>query len=463
MDDTASRPGRVATVGEKEERDMTVATTADLEAQDTRRFERYRRVTQRSFLCAALGFIVPGLAGMAAAYGDGRIGVPVAVLCVAGLGLMTWYYMRLVRAGLEGGASRRDIVASGAVTAALSLMLFAHPLFSVVPVCWVSAVVLAPMSRRRIVALCVGTGTVSAVYATFAARHLHPGGHMPWYSLFLFMAALYTATCGLVAFVNRYQRRMWDLHQETHAARAALARLAVTEERLRFSRDLHDLLGHSLSLIAVKSELAMRLAEADPARAGAEMADVRRAARDALREVRAAVHGYRAVELDAELAGVRAVLEAAGVRCDAGDVPDGLPAEVRAVLAWVIREGATNVIKHSEARHCAVALTPYGGSVVLEMRNDGVRGGAATGDGAGGGAGLTGLAERVAVVGGEITARRHGRDGFLLRAVVPLPRPDTDVPFDDEPLPAEPLPAEDARVADAARAGTAAVAEGSGR
>jgi two-component system, NarL family, sensor histidine kinase DesK len=402
---------------------MTVATTADLEAQDTRRFERYRRVTHRSFLCAALGFIAPGLAGTGAAYDDGAVGVPVAALAVVGLGLMTWCYMRLVRTGLEGGASRRDIVTSGAVTAALSLMLFAHPLFSVVPVFWVSAVVLSPMSRRRIVALCLGTGAVAAVYASAASKHLYPDGDMPWYVLVPFMFALYSGMCGLIAFVNRYQRRMWDLHQETHAARDALARLAVTEERLRFSRDLHDLLGHSLSLIAVKSELAMRLADADPARAGAEMADVQRAARDALREVRAAVHGYRAVELDAELAGVRAVLEAAGVRCDAGDVPDGLPPEVRSVLAWVIREGATNVIKHSEARHCAVALTAYGGSVVLEMRNDGVRAGdAGARPGGTGGAGLTGLAERVAALGGEVTAGRHGRDGFLLRAAVPLPR-----------------------------------------
>ncbi|GAA0273052.1 hypothetical protein GCM10009527_081800 [Actinomadura nitritigenes] len=407
---------------------MTVATTADLEAQDTRRLERYRRVTHRSFLCAAAGFLAPGLAGLAAAYGHGSVGIPLAVLVVAGMGLLTWYYARLVRAALEGGGSRRDIVLSGVLTAALSAMMVTSPLFGVVSVFWVSAVVLAPMSRRRVVAICVGTGAAGGVYATVAAHFLYPGGDMPWYGLLPIMILIYTGTCGLVAFVNRYQRRMWDLHQETHAARDALARLAVTEERLRFSRDLHDLLGHSLSLIAVKSELAMRLADADPARAGAEMADVRRAARDALREVRAAVHGYRAVELDAELAGVRAVLEAAGVRCDAGAVPDGLPPEVRSVLAWVIREGATNVIKHSEARHCAVALTAYGGSVVLEMRNDGVRGDAGARREGTGGAGLTGLAERVAVVGGEITADRHGRDGFLLRAVVPLPRTGPDGP-----------------------------------
>jgi two-component system sensor histidine kinase DesK len=153
------------------------------------------------------------------------------------------------------------------------------------------------------------------------------------------------------------------------------------------------------------------------------MADVQRAAREALREVRAAVSGYRAVELDTELAGVRAVLEAAGVRCEIDDPPGRLPPEVRSVLAWVIREGATNVIKHSEARHCAITLAVYGGSVVLEMRNDGVRG-----DAGSEGSGLTGLAERAAVLGGEVTAGRHGRDGFLLRAAVPLPAPADGTP-----------------------------------
>ncbi|WP_067803324.1 sensor histidine kinase [Actinomadura formosensis] len=398
---------------------MTVATTADIEEQAARRLERYRRVTYRSFLFAAFGFLAPGLAGAGAAYAEGHVGVPAVIAVVAGLGLMTWCYARLVRTGLEGAASRRDIAVSGAVAGALSLMMLTDPLFSVIPVFWVSAVVLSPMGRGRIIALCAAAGMFCGVLSTVGVTRLHGAGNLPWFAVLPLTTALYTAVCGVVAFVNRYQRRMWDLHQEAYAARDALARLAVTEERLRFSRDLHDLLGHSLSLIAVKSELAMRLARDDPDRAGAEMADVRRAARDALREVRAAVRGYRAVELDAELAGVRAVLEAAGVRCAIGDPPDGLPPEVRSVLAWVIREGATNVIKHSEARHCSIALTLYGGSVVVEMRNDGVRG-AETGEGSG----LTGLTERAAVLGGEITAGRHGRDGFLLRAAVPVPCPD---------------------------------------
>ncbi|WP_301177107.1 sensor histidine kinase [Actinomadura geliboluensis] len=397
---------------------MTVATTADLEEQDTRRLERYRRVTYRSFMFAAVGFAAPLVAGLGSAYAGGDVGAPVAAAVLAGFGVLVWYYHRLVRTGLEGGASRRDIAGGGAVAAALSLMLLVSPWFTIVPVFWLSAVVLTPMGRSRVAALCAATGAYSGAVSTVAADRLDTHGSLPWYAVFPMLFALYTAVCGVVAFVNIYQRRMWDMHRETHAARDALARLAVTEERLRFSRDLHDLLGHSLSLIAVKSELAMRMAGTDPERAGAEMADVRHAAREALREVRAAVSGYRAVELDAELAGVRAVLEAAGVRCEAGAPPDGLPSEVRSVLAWVIREGATNVIKHSEARRCTISITAYGGSVVLEMLNDGAR--AADGPG---GSGLTGLAERAAVLGGEVAFGRRGRDGFLLRAAVPLPEP----------------------------------------
>ncbi|WP_433468576.1 sensor histidine kinase [Spirillospora sp. CA-128828] len=398
---------------------MTVATTADIEEQAGRRLERYRRVTYRSFLIAAFGFIAPSLGGLTTAYSDGAGGVPLIAAVVTGLALLTWYYARLVRAGLDGGAPLRDIVVSGVVAGALSLMLLTSPWFSVIPVFWISAVVLSPLGRWQIIALCAGTGAYCGAVATLAAEHLYPDSDAPWYAIFPVLFVIYTATCGFVVFVNRYQRRMWDLHQESHAARDAMARLAVTEERLRFSRDLHDLLGHSLSLIAVKSELAMRTAHDDPDRAHAEMADVQRAARTALREVRAAVRGYRAVELDAELAGVRAVLEAAGVRCEIGEFPDGPPPEVRSVLAWVIREGATNVIKHSEARHCAITLTLYGDSVVMEMRNDGVRGAETAA-----GSGLTGLTERVAVLGGEISAGRHGRDGFLLRATVPLPSGD---------------------------------------
>ncbi|MCP2338345.1 sensor histidine kinase [Actinomadura rupiterrae] len=482
---------------------MDATTSAELERRAATRFERYRRVTYRSFLIAGAGIISPTVIGLFLGHRDGRLPVPLIALALAGLALLFGYYARIVRAGLDGSADRRDVVAGGAVALLLAPLLIAHPLAIMIPYFWLSAVVLSPMRVRTIVWICLGTAAVEVTFAgvgwaLVADRPVH------WWALPVAFAA-FAGTAGIVAFVNRYQRRIWDLHVETHAVRQALARVAVSEERLRFSRDLHDLLGHSLSLIAVKSELAMRMAETDPARARAEMADVRRAARDALREVRAAVRGYRAIELDAELAGVRAVLETAGVRCEAGPIPDDLPPDVRTVLAWVIREGATNVIKHSDARTCTIDLTRYGDTVVLELTNDGVTtpsnprktpatvpnpkapgpngpfaekpgvegavglpepgmnesrptvpssgvagskiagskivdvrdaepgdgggparsagddpGGRGFGGGEGGGSGLAGLRERVAVLGGELSADLDGRDRFVLRAVLPL-------------------------------------------
>ncbi|MFB4315777.1 sensor histidine kinase [Actinomadura sp. 21ATH] len=383
------------------------ATTAELEERAAGRLESYRRAMYRTFLLAALGVAVPCAGALATAYGRGEIALPLTLAAALGAVLFLAYYARLIRVGLNGRLPGRDIAASGALTLLLGLMMLTHPLWCMIPVFWVSTVALWVRPVRNQAALCAAAAAVCAVIISFA-----DGWPARWYQP-LAMFALFMVGCGAALYVNLFYRRMWDLHMEADAAREAQARLAVTEERLRFSRDLHDLLGHSLSLIAVKSELAMRMAEDDPARAREEMADVRRAARDALREVRAAVRGYRAVELDAELAGVRAVLEAAGVRCEIGDPPELAP-DVRTVLAWVIREGATNVIKHSEAARCAITIAPYGDSVVLEMSNDGAR--AARGAP---GSGLAGLAERVEVLGGTLTASRQGRDGFLLRAVVP--------------------------------------------
>ncbi|MFI0349687.1 sensor histidine kinase [Actinomadura sp. 9N407] len=386
---------------------MGTATTADLEERAAGRLESYRRAIYHSFLFAAFGVIAPCAGALAVAYGDGTIGLPLTIAAGTGAAVFVWYYARLIRIGLNGRLPALDIVASGTLTLLLSLMILTHPLWCVVPVFWVSTVALWVRSWRRQAALCLGGAAVCA-----GTSSMQGGPPERWYEP-LVLLVVFFGVCGFALYINLYYRRMWDLHQEADAARETQARLAVTEERLRFSRDLHDLLGHSLSLIAVKSELAIRMAENDPVRAREEMTDVRRAARDALREVRAAVRGYRAVELDAELAGVRAVLEAAGVRCEIADPPD-LPPEVRSVLAWVIREGATNVIKHSEARRCTITLALYGDSVVLEMSNDGTR---APHDDPG--SGLAGLSERVEILGGTLTAGRRGRDGFLLRAVVP--------------------------------------------
>jgi two-component system sensor histidine kinase DesK len=205
-------------------------------------------------------------------------------------------------------------------------------------------------------------------------------------------------------------RWLWWTIRDAHDGQEAKARLAVAEERLRFARDLHDLLGRSLSVIALKSELAAKLSARDPARAAAEMAGVRHLAGGSLAEVQLAVDGYQALDLDVELAGVRAALEAAGARCVIDARAGELSPTGRALLAWVVREGGTNVLKHSAATRCAITID--GG--VLEMRNDGVREPEAAP-----GSGLRGLSERLATAGGSFSAAPTPTGEFLLRAAVP--------------------------------------------
>jgi two-component system sensor histidine kinase DesK len=218
--------------------------------------------------------------------------------------------------------------------------------------------------------------------------------------------------CVLTAFAMRGTRYLVSVNAELVEARDELARNAVAQERLRFARDLHDLLGHSLSLIALKSELAGRLAERDPARAREEMADVEAAARRALAEVRDAVSGYRQVSLAQALAEARSALSAAGIVLRSPPPGEPLPAAVDAVLGWVVREATTNVLRHSGARTVTVELGTDDDGVTLTVSDDG-QGAAGTA-----GAGLSGLAERVSALGGRLDAGPGDR-GFRLVAALP--------------------------------------------
>jgi two-component system sensor histidine kinase DesK len=206
-------------------------------------------------------------------------------------------------------------------------------------------------------------------------------------------------------------------NRELHAARRELANRAVSEERLRIARDLHDLLGHTLSLIALKSELATKLAESDPRRAQAEMADVQRVTRQALTEVRDAVQGYRRRDFADELASARAALSAAGIDCQVETSATELPAEVEDLLAWALREATTNVVRHSGARVCRINLSSDTNEVALQIENDG----APAHPGSSNGTGLTGLAERARRLDGTLDSGARPEGGFRLRLTVPLP------------------------------------------
>ncbi|MFI1183223.1 sensor histidine kinase [Streptomyces sp. NPDC020799] len=209
---------------------------------------------------------------------------------------------------------------------------------------------------------------------------------------------------------------MWELEE----AKKAQAQLAVAEERLRFGRDLHDVLGRNLAVIALKSELAVQLAQRGSPAALEQMTEVQRLAQDSQREVREVVRGYREADLRTELVGARGVLSAAGIDCRFDDAPGReLPPPVQSALAWVVREATTNVLRHADAGRCAVRMRIVDEVAVLVMENDGVRVEAPEA-GTGSGSGLAGLRERLAALGGTITAERPGTKMFRVTAEVPL-------------------------------------------
>ena len=202
-------------------------------------------------------------------------------------------------------------------------------------------------------------------------------------------------------------RRAIQRSIELTATRQDMAELAVQEERNRFARDLHDILGHSLTVITVKAELAGRLIEANPDRAAAEVADVESLARAALADVRAAVAGYRELSLAGELVSARAALQAAEIKADLPTTIDEVPEDNRELFAWVVREGVTNVVRHSGAKRCRIRIT----ASQIEVLDDGK--GPTPGGGASG-HGLVGLRERADEAGASVEVGRAPGTGFRL-------------------------------------------------
>jgi len=215
--------------------------------------------------------------------------------------------------------------------------------------------------------------------------------------------------------------RMGQAIRELHTARRELARLKVEEERLRLARDLHDLLGQTLSMITLKSELARHLITEDAAQCAQELAEIERVARQTLREVREAVAGYRQPNLSSELEGARQLLEAAGIDYQIELNTLVLPPETSAVLAWTVREGVTNVIRHSRARQCRIHLTQEHGRACAEVVNDGGRREPVE-NATRRGLGLAGLRERVSALGGRMEAgplTLSGKEHFRVRVELP--------------------------------------------
>ncbi len=217
---------------------------------------------------------------------------------------------------------------------------------------------------------------------------------------------------GVVGGVNVHYAQVWAANVKIRMAQSEVEHLAKIAERERIARDLHDVLGHTLSVIALKSELASKLIDRDPVRAAQEIREVNDVARDALAQVRTAVTGYRASGLSAEFEAMRKAFDTAGVTLSVEAEPLTLPPTHENALAMVLREASTNVLRHAQAKTCRVRLAHRSNLALLEIVDDGRGGDAREGNG------LTGMRERIAALGGSLV--RDGRAGMRLEITLPL-------------------------------------------
>jgi two-component system sensor histidine kinase DesK len=208
--------------------------------------------------------------------------------------------------------------------------------------------------------------------------------------------------------------RQWEGALKLEEARRTADELATTRERLRLAEDLHDILGHALEVVSLKSELAARLD--DPVKSKSQMVEVQRLARNALRDVRALAHGNRPTDLAIELAGARKLLDSAGIDCRVEADPTMLTAEERELFGRVLREAVTNALRHADPRECTVSLTVHTEKVVLTVVNDGTAPLGQQDEGSG----LASLARRVTAAGGEFTAQ--GIEPASFEVIASLPR-----------------------------------------
>ncbi|MCY4661329.1 MAG: sensor histidine kinase [Acidobacteria bacterium] len=217
--------------------------------------------------------------------------------------------------------------------------------------------------------------------------------------------------CALVGAATVHLAEAGRQESALKLSQAEVRRLATVAERERIARDLHDLLGHTLSVIAIKAELAAKLAARGDRRAEREIRDVETVSRDALRQVREAVAGFRRVDLVGELASARLACEARDIGLAVDRPPLDLGPDPEAVLAMCLREAITNVVRHSDARHCRVSLAREGSMIRLTVADDGAGGAIREG------AGLSGMRERVRRAGGEM--RIESANGVALSVRVP--------------------------------------------
>ncbi|MDF0512396.1 histidine kinase [Agromyces sp. H3Y2-19a] len=338
-------------------------------------------------------------------------------------------YCWFLRVGRGGGLPHPGWTVALIVPAVLVWVIgFAAPgdaLVAAVPL-WAAACLIAallPKPQRRLTLL-IGAILTAAHIAIFTALRATPAPDGPQGSN-TFMIGLFAVMLPIMLLTSLW---WWEVVVQLDRNRRTAAELAVTQERLRFASDLHDIQGHHLQVISLKSELAERLLERDPAAARELVHETRMIAKEALEETRSLVAGYRTAAFDDELENAREVLTASGAACElrVGALP--ADAAAQSALASVVREATTNILRHSEATAVTIALATTGGRCELRIANDGITtmdaSAPATARTTGSrtpGSGLAGLRDRLAAVGGTL---EHDQDAsartFELRATVPV-------------------------------------------
>lgn len=338
-------------------------------------------------------------------------------------------YCWFLRVGRGGGLPHPGwtaaLIAPAALVWLIGLAAPGDALVAAVPL-WAAASLIAallPKPQRRLTLL-IGAILTAAHVAIFTALHGAPAPDEPQGSN-TFMIGLFAVMLPIMLLTSLW---WWEVVVQLDRNRRTAAELAVTQERLRFASDLHDIQGHHLQVISLKSELAERLLERDPAAARELVHETRMIAKEALEETRSLVAGYRQVAFDDELENAREVLTASGAACGLRLGPLAADAAAQSALASVVREATTNILRHSEAARVTISLTTEDGRCELRIVNDGISttdaSAPATPRAAGSrapGSGLAGLRERLAAVGGSLEHHEDASAGtFELTAMVPV-------------------------------------------
>ncbi|GAA3028634.1 sensor histidine kinase [Microbacterium dextranolyticum] len=318
--------------------------------------------------------------------------IPIILLVVFAIGF-------LIGAPLSWSAQRSRRLIPAAALFALSFTLFPWLGWEVRGF-WTYVGVLVGMAMMSV------RLTWLLLFALAAAALFSGAALVGWQDEILWVPAILISISAMMAAFARNIAAINELRATQHQ----MAVLAVERERSRVARDLHDILGHSLTVITVKTELAGRLIDVDPERARTEIGEVEALARGALVDVRATVAGFRGVSVTGELAGARAALTAAGIEADLPGSVEAVPAESRELAGWVVREGVTNVLRHAQAARCRIRIDERR----VTIDDDGIGPSSPTD----GGSGLAGLRGRVEAAGGRMSVGRSDLGGFSLRVTL---------------------------------------------